>query len=230
MLREPPASQKAEPTGTARDHMSHRHGLAWLLRYAQDNLAHVPSTLQHAKGLIILRLHLEALHWEARGGTLIRSLHQRDRQALAILVQCGGIAHHEEFYQELLISLGGNDREWKKVMATLGDKGLVAASETREGDFFYIVPDPLIAHLVTHLKEDLMLPAFDHEDVRVINPQAFSPPLDFSLVTLSTYIDQHPPRPPSARRSSRSTRMSWTASSPSSGGPTASCSASTSSS
>jgi hypothetical protein len=142
----------------------------------------------------MIQLAVRAIAQGTRLGTLIRSLHQRDRQALAILVQCGGIAHHEEFYQELLISLGGNDREWKKVLANLGDKGLVAASETREGDYFYIVPDPLVAHLVAHLKEDLMLPAFDHEDVRVINPQAFSPPLDFSLVTLSTYIDQHPPR------------------------------------
>jgi hypothetical protein len=142
----------------------------------------------------MIQLAVRAIAQGTRLGTLIRSLHQRDRQALAILVQCGGIAHHEEFYQELLLSLGGNDREWKKVMATLGDKGLVAASETRENDYFYIVPEPLVAHLVDHLKEDLMLPAFDHEDVRVINPQAFSPPLDFSLVTLSTYIDQHPPR------------------------------------
>jgi hypothetical protein len=30
--------------------------------------------------------------------------------------------------------------------------------------------------------------------MRVVNHQPFSPPLDFSLVTLATYIDQHPPR------------------------------------
>lgn len=104
----------------------------------------------------MIQLAVRAIAQGTRLGTLIRSLHQRDRQALAILVQCGGIAHHEEFYQELLISLGGNDREWKKVLANLGDKGLVAASETREGDYFYIVPDPLVAHLVAHLKEDLI--------------------------------------------------------------------------
>ncbi|MEL6343166.1 MAG: helicase-associated domain-containing protein [Myxococcota bacterium] len=142
----------------------------------------------------MIQLAVRAIAQGSRLGSLIRGLHQRDRQALAILVQAGGVAHHNEFHQELTISLGGNEREWVKVMTSLGDKGLIASSERRGDDFFYIIPEPLIGHLVEHLMEDLALPSFDHEDVRVANAVAFSPPLEFSVVTLATYIDQHPPR------------------------------------
>ncbi len=142
----------------------------------------------------MIQLAVRAIAQGSRLGTLIRSLHQRDRQALGILVQCGGIAHHEEFKQELILSLGGHEREWTKVMINLSTKGLVAASDERDGDFFYMVPDPLIDHLIDHLHEDLVLPSFDHEDVRVLGEHAFCPPFDFSAVTLATYIDQHPPR------------------------------------
>ena len=142
----------------------------------------------------MIQLAVRAIAQGNRLSTMIKSLHQRDRQALAILIQCGGIGHHEEFKQELTLSLGGNDREWVKVMANLSSKGLVAASDERDGHFFYIVPNPLVEHLLDHLHEDLVLPSFDHEDVRVINDRPFCPPLDFSVVTLATYIDQHPPR------------------------------------
>ena len=142
----------------------------------------------------MIQLAVRAIAQGSRLGGLIRSLHQRDRQALAILVQCGGLAHHEEFKQELSLSLGGNDREWTKVMSNLSTKGLVAASDERDGHFFFIIPEPLIDHLLEHLHEDLVLPSFDQDDVKVLNEQPFSPPLDFSIVTLATYIDQHPPR------------------------------------
>jgi len=142
----------------------------------------------------MIQLAVRAVGGGSRLGNLIKTLHQRDRQALAILIQCGGIGQHAEFIQELMISLGGNEREWTKVMTLLANNGLVAASEEKEGHFFYLIPDPLIPHLLAHLHEDLVLPSFENEDVRVIDPRAFCPPLDFSLVTLSTYVDQHPPR------------------------------------
>jgi len=142
----------------------------------------------------MIQLAVRAIAQGTRLDNLIRNLHQRDRQALAALVQAGGLAHHSEFCQELVLSLGGGEREWTKVMAALGERGLVAASEQRGDEFFYIIPEPLMPHLVEHLQEDLVVPSFEHEDMRVVNAQAFSPPLDFSLVTLATYIDQHPPR------------------------------------
>lgn len=142
----------------------------------------------------MIQLAVRAIAQGNRLATLVKSLHHRDRQALAILVQCGGIAHHTELYRELVLSLGGNEREWTRVMSTLGDKGLVAASEEREGHYFYLVPEPLIPHLVEHLHDDVALPSFSHPDVRVIEERHFQPPLDFSIVTLATYIDQHPPR------------------------------------
>lgn len=146
----------------------------------------------------MIQLCVRAIAQGNRLGNLIKTLHQRDRQALAILVQCGGLAHHEEFKAELMLSLGGNDREWTKVMSNLSSKGLVAASDERDGHYFFIVPDPLVDHLLEHLHEDLVLPSFEPDstsgEVKIIGERPFSPPLDFSMVSLSTYIDQHPPR------------------------------------
>jgi len=142
----------------------------------------------------MIQLTVRAIAQGNRLGSLVKGLHQRDRQALAILVQVGGLAQSEEFHAELILSLGGNDREWKKVMSTLGEKGLVAATEERDGVFFYLVPAPLLEHTIEHLREDLELPGFEHEDVRVQSDSDFSPPLDFTITTLATYIDQHPPR------------------------------------
>ena len=44
------------------------------------------------------------------------------------------------------------------------------------------------------MQEELKLPHFEHEDVRIIDHRPFTPPFDFSLITLASYIDQHPPR------------------------------------
>ncbi|MDP6934323.1 MAG: hypothetical protein QGG40_15460, partial [Myxococcota bacterium] len=142
----------------------------------------------------MIQLAVRAISQGKRLHALSKSMHQRDRQALAILIQCGGLAHHEEFHQELILSLGGNVREWSKVMANLGQQGMVAASEARDGHFFYVVPDPLLEHLLDPLKDDLVLPSFDHEDVKIIEERSFMPPLTYSITTLATYIDQHPPR------------------------------------
>lgn len=142
----------------------------------------------------MVQLAVRALSQGARLSALIKSLHQRDRAALAILVQCGGLAHADEFHQELVLSLGGNDREWRKVMAVLGERGLVAASEERDSQFFYLIPNPLMDQLIEGLRDELSLSTFSHEDVRVVEPRPFCPPFSFSLTTLVTYIDQHPPR------------------------------------
>ena len=142
----------------------------------------------------MIQLTAKALGQDGRVGALVKGIHQRDRQALAILVQCGGLAHHEEICQELTLSLGGTDTEWGRILGTLGQKGLLAATEQKEGHFFYMIPQPIMGPLIDALKEDLSLPAFEHEDMRILNQRPFSPPLDFSLTTLATYIDQHPPR------------------------------------
>lgn len=142
----------------------------------------------------MIQLTVRALAQGARVGMLVRSLHQRDRQALAILVQCGGLAHHDEFRQELVLSLGGSEREWSKVLTNLGDRGLVMATDEKEGEFFYLIPEPLIEPLVEHLREDLLLPCFEHDEVRAIDSRPFCPPFEFSLVSLATYVAQHPPR------------------------------------
>jgi len=142
----------------------------------------------------MIQLAMKAITQGGRVGGIVRSLHQRDRQALAILLQSGGIAHADEFRQELMLSLGGNEREWVKVMGTLSDRGLVGATEERDGHFFYVVPAPFVDLLLEHLYEDLALPSFDEPGVKSATETPFAPPFEFSLVTLATYIDQHPPR------------------------------------
>ena len=63
-------------------------------------------------------------------GNLLKSMHERERTALATLLQCGGLAHADEFHRELALSLAGHEREWQKVMIGLADKGLLAASDS----------------------------------------------------------------------------------------------------
>lgn len=142
----------------------------------------------------VTQLLVRALVQGNRVGGALKSLHQRDRQALAVLVQAGGLAQAEELHQELVLSLGGTEKDWRRTMSNLSDRGMVAASEERDGVFFYIVPAPFIEPMIENLREDLDLPGFEHEGVRVENEVDFSPPLDFTITTLATYMDQHPPR------------------------------------
>ncbi|MCB9746645.1 MAG: helicase-associated domain-containing protein [Alphaproteobacteria bacterium] len=142
----------------------------------------------------VVQLAVRAIAQGKRLGGLLKGMHERERTALALLIQCGGLAHSEEFMRELSLSLGGHEREWTKVMVNLADRGLVCASEEQDGVFFYLVPDPLVEHLLEHLEPDLAVPTFKHDDIRVRDPKPFCPPLDFSITTLCTYIDQRPPR------------------------------------
>jgi hypothetical protein len=142
----------------------------------------------------MIQLAVRAVAQGSRLGSLLKGLHERDRQALAILIQCGGLAHANEFHRELFLSLGGHENEWRRVMQRLGEKGMVFASDTRDGEFFYLVPHPLVDHLVEILKGDMVLPTFENDEIRVMDERPFCPPLDFSITTLATYMDQRPPR------------------------------------
>ncbi len=125
---------------------------------------------------------------------LLAQMHQRDRQALAALVQCGGLAHADEFHRELVLVLGGRESDWARTLQVVSDRGLVFASEPMEDGFYYLVPEPLVDHLVEHLAAELELSFFQHDEIRVVDQRPFCPPLDFSLATLATYLDQRPPR------------------------------------
>ncbi|MBN1335610.1 MAG: helicase-associated domain-containing protein [Deltaproteobacteria bacterium] len=142
----------------------------------------------------MIQLAVRAIAQGTRLGALLRSLPERDRQALAILVQCGGLAHASEFHRELFLSLGGHEQEWRRVLQRLGERGLVFASDMRDEEFFYLVPHPLVDHLMEHLEADLSLPTFRTDEAKVVDDRPFSPPLDFSITTLVTYMDQRPPR------------------------------------
>jgi len=140
------------------------------------------------------QLTVRAIAQGSRLSGLLAQMHQRDRQALAALIQCGGLAHAEEFHRELVLMLGGRESDWARTMQIVSDRGLVFASDQMEDGFYYLVPEPLVDHLVEHLESELLLPTFQHEDIRIVDQRPFCPPLDFSLATLATYLDQRPPR------------------------------------
>ena len=67
----------------------------------------------------MIQLAVRAIAQGSRLANLLKQLHERDRKALAALLQCGGIAHHEEFRRELVLSYGGHDREWTRTLSRL---------------------------------------------------------------------------------------------------------------
>ncbi len=142
----------------------------------------------------MIQLTVRAIAQGSRVAAMVKNTNERERKALAALLQAGGIAHAAEFHKELQISYGGHPQEWHRTLVGLASKGMVASSHEAEGDFFYIVPEPLIDGLVDALEDDLVLPSFTHEDVRVMDAVPFCPPLEFSITTLATYIDQNAPR------------------------------------
>lgn len=142
----------------------------------------------------MIQLSAKAVSQGGRLGALLRQVHERDRKAMAALLQCGGVAHADEFHRTASLAYGGHEREWKRSMQALAQKGLVFASDAQDEHFFYIVPDPLVDGLIDELGDELSLPTFDHDDVRVIDHKPFSPPLDFSITSLATYLSQHPVR------------------------------------
>jgi Helicase conserved C-terminal domain len=142
----------------------------------------------------MIQLTMRALAQGARLGTLLKSINERDRKALAALLQTGGVAHADEFHRELQLSYGGHDREWQRVMVNLASRGVVFASPEVDGQFFYLVPEPLIEGLLAELTDELGVPTFSHPDVRVMEARPFCPPLHFSITTLATYVDQFSPR------------------------------------
>lgn len=172
---------------------------AWFTRMPEPLLSALYKAMGGQPGRVgdterMVQLTVRALTTGSRLGAVLSQIHQRDRQALAALVQCGGIAHADELHRELAMMLGGREQDWIRTMRLLGDRGLVVATDTVQEGFYYLVPEPLIDYLLPHLEEDLALSTFQHDDIRVMEQRPFCPPLDFSIATLATYMDQKPPR------------------------------------
>ena len=189
--------------GLARRRRLSRNEMEDLVVYFQRMPEHLLTSLYKAMGGQASRvpdidrmtqLTVRAIAQGSRLGVLLGQMHQRDRQALAALIQTGGLAHADEFHRELSLMLGGRENDWVRTMHLLSDRGLVFASETIEDGFFYLVPDPLLDHLLEHLEAELSLPLFESGEVRAVDQRPFCPPLDFSLATLATYLDQRPPK------------------------------------
>jgi hypothetical protein len=171
---------------------------AWLSRLPPGMISGLLKALGGQPGRAgpekLVELTVRALSQGGRLSGVVKALHERDRKALAALLQCGGIAHNEEMLRELMLSYGGHEREWKKTLTVLAERGLLYAGSVAGSQFFYVVPEPLIDGLVAALGEDLALPTFDHDEMRVMDERPFCPPLEFTLTSLATYIDQNAPR------------------------------------
>jgi hypothetical protein len=142
----------------------------------------------------MIQLAVRALAQGNRLSTLLKAMNERERKALAALLQAGGVAHADEFRRELQLSYGGHDHEWQRVMVNLGSRGMIFASQEVDGQFFYVVPEPLVDGLLAELGHELSLPTFSHPEVRVMDAKPFCPPLHFSITSLATYVDQFSPR------------------------------------
>ncbi len=172
---------------------------AWVSRMPDSLLANLYKGLggqpkRVPNGERMVQLAVRAIAQTSRMGSLLKSLHERDRKALSALLQAGGIAHASEFHRELGLSFGGQERDWKRSMTILAERGLVMATHEADGEFFYMLVEPLVDTIAMHLEEEMALPLFTHDDMRIIEERPFCPPLDFSITTLATYIDQHSPR------------------------------------
>jgi len=142
----------------------------------------------------MIQLSVRALAKGTRLAAALRQLQERDRKAMAALLQSGGVAHADEFHRELVLSYGSHEREWKRTMTVLAGKGFVMASPEQDGVYFYILPQPLIDSLLEALGDELGLPIFQTDDMRIVDASPFCPPLEFSITSLATYIDQNSPR------------------------------------
>jgi hypothetical protein len=142
----------------------------------------------------MIQLAVRAIAQGSRLNNLLKQMHERDRRALAALLQAGGIAHAAEFRHTLTLTYGGHERDWIRTLTMLAERGLIMASPQQDEHFFYIVPDPLIDGLLEQLEEEMALPTFEADDVQAIEHRPFSPPLDFSITSLVSYLSQNPVR------------------------------------
>jgi hypothetical protein len=172
---------------------------AWLNRVGEPLLAALYRGLGGQPGRVsggdrLVQLVVRAIAQGGRTTALVKALNERERKALAALLQAGGIAHADDFHRELSLSLGGHEREWSRTLVGLGNRGVVFATSEQDQHFFYVVPEPLVDGLLEDLSEDLALPTFAHPEVRILESRPFCPPLDFSITTFATWLDQHHPR------------------------------------
>ena len=184
-------------SATARKRRLSSDQLEELSSYLQDMPEHLLSALYRGLGgqpnrvpdrERMIQLTLRALGQSKRLASTVRQLNERDRKALSALLQSGGIAHAEEFHRELILSYGNHENEWKRTMQTLANRGIVFAGPEQDGVFFYIIPPPFVEGLLIDLEEDMGVPVFEHDELRVMDEMPFCPPLEFSITSLAAYV------------------------------------------
>ena len=142
----------------------------------------------------ILQLTIKALTQENRIQSLVKDLLPGQYNTLKTLIECGGIGHSAEIIDELITSYGGSAKEWTESLNKLGELGIVATSQRNNGFFFYFILEPLLPLLQACLVEDLVLRPFESKEIQVPASQTLPANFDFMMVSLATYLHQHPPR------------------------------------
>ena len=62
----------------------------------------------------LIQLIYKAINTSARIEEALEKFHQKDQEALRIILQCGGVVHKKGIIEELRNQLGGSDAEWEK--------------------------------------------------------------------------------------------------------------------
>ncbi len=136
----------------------------------------------------------EAFDDKRRVRAVLKQLQAPHHRALIALVQTGGIAGGTWLLQELVLAHGRSEDAWAVVLHELGRKLLVFGNSHQAPPLFYVLPQPLLKVLAAHFTKRLGLPVTEEKDVRLSKDTNFNFPVGHSLVSLLTYLSQHPVR------------------------------------
>lgn len=125
---------------------------------------------------------------------ILKQLQAPHHRALMALVQTGGIAGGTWLLQELVLAHGRSEDAWAEVLHQLGRRLLIFGNSHQAPPLFYVLPQPLLTVLAAHFTKRLGLPVSEEPDIRLSKDTNFNFPVGYSLVSLLTYLSQHPVR------------------------------------
>jgi hypothetical protein len=140
----------------------------------------------------LIQLLYKAINTSARIDEALEKFHQKDQEALRIILQCGGVVHKKGIIEELRTQLGGTEAEWEKNLTFLGSKGLLMQTEMREDVCFFVIPKYIQTALVRAMKNLLLVPVVSAEGIQEPKNDGIYPPFLTSLSALMIYFNQNP--------------------------------------
>ena len=140
----------------------------------------------------LIQLLYKAINTPARIEEAIEKFHQKDQEALRIILQCGGVVHKKGIIEELRNQLGGTETEWEKNLTFLGSKGFLMQTEIRDDVCFYVIPKYIQISLLRAMQRNLLVPIVSAEGIQEPEKKEINPPILTSLSALMVYLDQNP--------------------------------------